>query len=88
MPPDSFFTEKPTMNLELLEKAQEQIPSIPVLINLCSKRVRQINAGFRPYVQQEHPNEEVLDIVLREIAEGKLIAEIDFSNLEDTAEPK
>lgn len=68
------------MDLELLEGAQKRVPCIPVLINMCSKRVKQLNSGFRPYVKTSGgPHEETLDIALREIAEGKLIAEIDFS---------
>ncbi len=67
------------MNVELLEKAKERIPCIPVLINAVSKRVRQLNAGFRPYVKPSGPNEERVDIALREIAEGKLVAEIEFA---------
>lgn len=50
-----------------------------MLINMVSKRVKQLNAGLRPYVKPHGPNEEKLDIALREIAEGKLIAEMDFS---------
>ena len=67
------------MNIELLEQAKARVPSIPVLINMVSKRVRQLNAGFRPYVKPLTPDEERVDIALREIAQGKLIAEIDFS---------
>lgn len=67
------------MNVELLEQAKERIPSIPVLVNMVSKRVRQLNAGLRPYVKPKFPNEDRLDIALREIAEGKLIAEVNFS---------
>ncbi len=66
------------MNVELLEEAKTRVPSIPVLINMVSKRVRQLNAGFRPYVKPESLDEEKVDIALREIAEGKLIAEMDF----------
>ena len=67
------------MNLELLDQAKTRVPSIPVLINMVSKRVRQLNAGFRPYVKPASPDEDKMDIALREIAEGKLIAEIDFA---------
>ena len=67
------------MNLELLDAAKARVPSIPVLINMVSKRVKQLNAGYRPYVKPTGPNEERLDIALREIAEGKIIAEMDFS---------
>ncbi len=68
------------MDLELLKEAQKRVPNIPVLINMCSKRVKQLISGFRPYVKTSGgPHEEKLDIALKEIAEGKLIAEIDFS---------
>lgn len=68
------------MNVDLLESAKTRVPCVPVLINMVSKRVRQLNAGFRPYVKPDHPNEEKVDTALREIAEGKLIAELDFSS--------
>lgn len=68
------------MNTELLEAAKARVPSIPVLINMVSKRVRQLNSGFRPYVRPSSPDEDMLDIALREIGEGKLIAEIEFTS--------
>lgn len=67
------------MNVELLELAKARVPSIPVLINMVSKRVKQLNAGMRPYVKPLSAEEEKLDIALREIGEGKLIAEMDFA---------
>lgn len=75
------------MNATLLEKAKERVPSVPLLINMVSKRVQQLNAGFRPYVKPESPNEDRLDTALREIAEGKLIAEIDFEGAAATKTP-
>ena len=71
--------EEEELNVDLLKAAKARVPSIPVLINMVSKRVRQLNAGLRPYVKPERPDEDALDIALREIAEGKLIAEIQFS---------
>jgi DNA-directed RNA polymerase subunit K/omega len=41
--------------------------------------VRQLNSGLRPYVKPASPNEDKMDTALREIAEGKLIAEMDFA---------
>lgn len=67
------------MNIELLEAARERVQSTPVLVNMVSKRVRQLNSGMRPMVKPESRNEEKVDLVLREIVEGKLTAEIDFS---------
>ena len=69
-----------TLNIELLEQTKSLVPSIPVLINMISKRVRQLNAGFRPYVKRTGPNEENVDVAMREIVEGKLIAEINFAD--------
>ena len=69
------------MNFELLEQAKERVPSVPMLVNLCSLRVKQINQGMRPLVKPM-VGEETIDVVLREIAEGKLIAEVDFDTLE------
>ena len=66
------------MNVELLEAARVRVPSIPVLVNMASKRVKQLNAGHRPYVKPARIYEDKLDIALREIAEGVIIAEIDF----------
>ena len=66
------------MNQELVEKARARIASVPILVNMVSKRVKQLNMGMRPYVKPLSPNEDKLDIALREIGEGKLIAEVDF----------
>jgi len=66
------------VNKDLLKQAKARVSSVPVLVNMVSKRVRQLNAGFRPYVKPTGPNEDKLDIALREIGEGKLIAEIEF----------
>ncbi len=67
------------MNEELLVRAKERVPSIPVLINMLSKRVRQLNAGFRPYIKPASPDEEKINIALREIAEGAIVAEMSFT---------
>ena len=67
------------MNTELLEMAKRRIPNVSVLINMVSKRVHQLIDGQHPLVKVETPYEEIEDITLREIAEGKIVAEIDFS---------
>jgi DNA-directed RNA polymerase subunit omega len=75
------------VNIELLEQAKLRVPSIPVLVNMVSKRVRQLIAGMRPLVKPLTPDEDKTNLALREIAEGKLIAEIDFSHaIEEAAE--
>lgn len=70
------------MDQELVKKAKLRVPSIPILVNMVSKRVKQLNTGMRPLVMPLSPDEDKLDIALREIAEGKLIAENDFEAVE------
>ena len=65
------------MRIELIELAKARVPNVPLLINMVSRRVRQLNAGMRPYLKPDKGDERV-DIALREIAEGKLTAEIGF----------
>lgn len=79
------------MNTTLLEQARAKIPSVPILVNLVSKRMRELIAGKRPLVKPllvdgKPTPEDKLDTVLREIADGKLIAEIDFASMADDLE--
>ena len=69
------------MNMELLNQARTRISSVPVLVNVVSMRVRQLNDGQRPLVKPLSHDEDRMDIVLREIAEGKLVAQQDFDAL-------
>ena len=71
------------MNLELLESARERVGSVPILVNMASKRVKQLNAGMRPYVKPLSQEEDKLDIALREIAEGKLEYEVDLEAVKE-----
>ena len=66
------------MNTEYLKKAHERIPSIPVLVNLISKRTKQLIGGEKPLVKPLSSDEDKVDTALREVAEGRLISEIDF----------
>lgn len=66
------------MNVELLNKARERIPSVPVLVNLIRMRAKQLIDGEKPLVRPLSSDEEKVDTALREVAEGKLISEIDF----------
>ncbi len=60
------------MNVDYLDQAKEQIANVPLLINIISRRVRQLNAGQRPLVKPDNPSQPNLDIALKEVAEGKL----------------
>ena len=79
------------MNNDLLKKAHEKITSTAVLVNLVSKRERELINGAKPLVNpatllteddrkksRSALDVDKCDIALAEIAEGKLIAEIDF----------
>lgn len=63
------------MNAALVNKALEKVPNPNVLVNLISRRVRQLNSGggraSRPLVA-DVANLGAADIALREIIEGKM----------------
>ena len=59
------------MNPEYLEGALKVIPNAPRLVNVVSRRVRQLNSGQRPLVLVP-PRTDPLDIALLEVAEGRL----------------
>lgn len=59
------------MSSLLLEEAAKVIPVQPVLVNVVSKRVRQLTQGHRPMVEHG-PREGFADIALKEIIAGKL----------------
>ncbi|HMP73222.1 MAG TPA: DNA-directed RNA polymerase subunit omega [Kiritimatiellia bacterium] len=68
------------MNVAYLERAKDRVTNIPLLINMVSRRVRQLNNGQRPMSKPDHKHQSNLDVALKEIAEGKLTAE--FTNTE------
>ena len=63
------------MNAELTRKALEKVGNPNVLVNLVSRRVRQLNAGSgalsRPLIM-DPGNLGVADVALREIIEDKV----------------
>jgi len=76
------------MDTKLLKAAHEKIQSVPVLVNLISKRERELINGAKPLVKPESLDVDKCDIALREVAEGKLIAEIDFDAIAKAEEAK
>ena len=66
------------MNAENLEKARAKINNVPVLVNMISRRVKQLVGGAKPLLKPLSPAEDKEDIAIREIAEGLLTAEVDF----------
>lgn len=63
------------MNAELCRKALEKVGNPNILVNLVSRRVRQLNSGAgglsRPLVADAHQLS-ASDIALREIVEDKI----------------
>lgn len=70
------------MNFEYLEAANQRIKNKPLLINMVSRRVKQLTQGMRPMVKPDHPHQENLDVALKEVAEGLLTAEIVYKTPE------
>ena len=65
------------MNAELVKAAAEVVHSQPILVNMVSRRVRQLTLGHRPLVKFA-PGLGHADIALTEIATGKLAFESTF----------
>ena len=76
------------MNSKLLKAALEKIQSVPVLINMVSKRERELINGAKPLIRPASLDVDKCDIALQEVAEGKLIAEIDFDAIAKAEEAK
>lgn len=66
------------MKSDLIDKAAKIIPHPPVLINLVSRRVRQLNQGRAPLINTANygPRLGQGDIALIEIIEGLISAEM------------
>ena len=62
------------MTTQLLQEAAQVIPNQQLLINVVSKRVRQLGLGHRPLVETT-PRMSLTDIALKEIIAGKLTFE-------------
>ena len=73
------------MKAELVEAASKVITSPQILVNMVSRRVRQLTLGHRPLVLCA-PGLGTADIALTEIANGKLTWESTFGQ-DGTAEP-
>jgi DNA-directed RNA polymerase subunit omega len=69
------------MTTQLLQEAAQVIPNQQTLINVVSKRVRQLGLGHRPLVETT-PRMSLTDIALKEIITGKLT----YESLEGSAD--
>ena len=75
------------MNIVYLDAARERIAHVPLLVNVISRRVKQLNHGQRPMVKVDGPHMSTMDLALKEIAEGTLTAEMAFRAEEDAGTP-
>ena len=66
------------MKADLVKAASEVIPNQHILVNMVSRRVRQLCSGYRPLVQVP-PGMDAADIALTEIINEKLTFESTFS---------
>jgi DNA-directed RNA polymerase subunit omega len=69
------------MTTQLLQEAAQVIPNQQLLINVVSKRVRQLGLGHRPMVEVG-PRASLTDIALKEIIAGKLT----YESLKDSSD--
>ncbi len=69
------------MNVKYLTAAHQQVLASELLVNLVSRRVRQLAQGHRPLIQTD-PRMDLADIALKEISENKFTYEFT-----DTAAP-
>ena len=65
------------MKADLIKAASAVITNQQILVNMVSRRVRQLCLGHRPLVQVP-PGTRAADIALTEIANGKLTFESTF----------
>jgi DNA-directed RNA polymerase subunit omega len=72
------------MNPDLVKAASEVITNQQILVNVVSRRVRQLTLGHRPLVEYA-PGLREADIALTEIANGKLTFESTFGQKESAA---
>lgn len=63
------------MKSNFLEPAQQRIPNPELLVNVVSRRVRQLAQGHRPITQTD-ARMDFAEIALKEISEGKLTFEV------------
>ena len=75
------------MQSHLLESALKVITSEQVLVNIISRRVRQLTSGHRPLVEVG-PRMGFADIALTEVSEGKLGYERTLEFIPEPLDPR
>jgi DNA-directed RNA polymerase subunit omega len=62
------------MMSHLVDEAAKKVGSTPLLVNIISRRVKQLNAGHKPMVDVTG-RMGLADIALTEVIEGKITSE-------------
>jgi DNA-directed RNA polymerase subunit omega len=75
------------MNSHLVKAASNVVTNQQILVNMVSRRVRQLTLGHRPLVEFV-PGLGFADIALSEIADGKLVFELVVGENPAAASPK
>jgi len=75
------------MKANLVKAASEVIPNKHILVNMVSRRVRQLSLGHRPMVEFV-PGHGHADIALSEIVAGKLAFELILNQAGEDAAPQ
>ena len=74
------------MTSQLLDDASKVIPSQQVLVNVVSRRVRQLTSGHRPLIEVG-VRMGFSDIALKEIIEGKITYEMIVPEIDPALAP-
>lgn len=74
-----------TLNTAYLERAKDRVQNIPLMINMIAQRVKELNNGARPLLKPDSPHMTSMDLAIKEIAEGKLTAEIQHAAMDPEA---
>jgi len=73
---NSFLTRSYILRDDYLQSAQLVITDPMILINLVSRRAKQLKSGYKPLIESlERLSAE--DLALREIIEGKITCQLD-----------
>ena len=72
------------MKTHYIEEAAKVVPNKQQLINIVSKRLRELSAGSRPMIEVDLQMG-LADVALAEVAAGKLTAEASISLETDQA---
>ena len=67
------------MRDDYLQKAREVIPDPYILVNVISRRVKQLRRGSRPLVERGNMTD--LEVVIQEILQDKIAIDYEASGL-------